>query len=69
MGRWGLSEAQAQRQCSAWPSFSVDQDPPEGPPSHPKGPPEAPSQGQVQVFTEASRFHSRTCSIIKTSGV
>lgn len=45
-------------------AFSVDQDPPGATP-----PPEAPSQGQVQVFTEASRFHSRTCSIIKTSGV
>lgn len=44
-------------------AFSVDQDPPG------VTPPEVPRQGQVQVFTEASRFHSRTCSIIKTSGV
>lgn len=41
---------------------------PQGPKA-PRDPQRAPSQGQVQVFTEASRFHSRTCSIIKTSGV
>lgn len=50
---------------------SVDQDPPgEKDPPSPQGPPRGrQAKGQVQVFTEASRFHSRTCSIIKTSGV